>query len=148
MGSNFYFFGISRFCPKMAKGRVYWFILTGHILFDKNASVSFVGCILLTKSLLCNIVVINRDAVYFRIFKVFQKSYFKCSRKILCRFQLREVGSHVSVRMVQSCVWTPISVKKLRIVQVCIHPDVMATRSDTFQSSRRFQLYSTDELGR
>jgi hypothetical protein len=78
MGSNFYFFGISRFCPKMAKGRVYWFILTGHILFDKNASVSFVGCILLTKSLLCNIVVINMDAVYFRIFKVFRERQIQC----------------------------------------------------------------------
>jgi len=43
---------------------------------------------------------------------VFQKSYFKCSRKILCRFQLRKVGSYVSVWMTQSCVRTPISVEK------------------------------------
>jgi hypothetical protein len=69
-------------------------------------SVSFVGCILLTKSLLCNVDVINMDVVYFRISKVSRESYFKCSRKILCRFQIREVGSYVSVR-------TPISVEKL-----------------------------------
>jgi hypothetical protein len=43
---------------------------------------------------------------------VFHKSYFKCSRKILCRFQLRKVGSHVSIRTTQSCVRTPIIVEK------------------------------------
>jgi hypothetical protein len=106
--------------------------------------VSFVGCILFTKSLSCNVAIINRDAVYFRIFKVFQKSYFKCSRKILCRFQLREVRSHVSIRTAQSCVRTPISVEKLRTVQGCIRLDVMATRLDTLQSSRRFHLSFAD----
>jgi hypothetical protein len=33
-------FGISRFCPLMAKGRVCWFIFIGYILVDKNASIS------------------------------------------------------------------------------------------------------------
>jgi hypothetical protein len=41
-----------------------------------------------------------------------QKSFSRCSRKILCRFQLREIGSQDSVWMAQSCVWTPICVKK------------------------------------
>jgi hypothetical protein len=44
--------------------------------------------------------------------KEFQKSYFKCSRKILCKFQLRKVGSHVFVQAAQSCVQTPFSVEK------------------------------------
>jgi len=37
----------------------------------------------------------------------------------------------------------PISVKKLRTVQVCIRPDVMATRPDALQSVRRFQCSNT-----
>jgi len=41
-----------------------------------------------------------------------QKSVSRCSRKILFRFQLREVGSQVSIRTAQSCVQTPISVEK------------------------------------
>jgi hypothetical protein len=69
--------------------------------------------------------------------KVFQKSYFKCSRKTLYRFHLREVRSHVFVETAQSCVRTPISVKKLRIVQSCILPDVMATCPNALQSLRR-----------
>jgi hypothetical protein len=65
----------------------------------------------------------------------------------MCRFQLREVRSQASVRTAQYNVRTlfsqqhlsgrrgktvqkPISVKKLRIVQVCIRPDVMATCLD------------------
>jgi hypothetical protein len=39
-------------------------------------------------------------------------------------------------------VRTPISVKKLRIVQDCICPDVMANRPDALQSSRRSQCSS------
>jgi hypothetical protein len=70
---------------------------TGQVIFvpewSKAEFVSFVVFILLTKSLLCNVDVINRDVVYSRIFKVFQKRYFKCSKKILYRFQLREVRS-------------------------------------------------------
>jgi len=38
-----------------------------------------------------------------------QEGYFKCSRKILCRFQLREVRSHASVRTSLSIVLTLIS---------------------------------------
>jgi hypothetical protein len=41
-----------------------------------------------------------------------QKSCSRCSMKILCRLKLREVESQVSIRMAQSCVRTPISVKK------------------------------------
>jgi hypothetical protein len=76
--------------------------------------------------------------------KEFQKSYFKCSRKILCGFQLIKVGSHVSVRMAQSCIWTLISVKKLRTVQGCIRPNIMATCPEALRSSRRFQLFFAD----
>jgi hypothetical protein len=78
-----------------------------------TGAVSFVGCILLTKSLSCNVTVIIRDAVYFRIFKVFRERLFQCSKKINCRFQLWEVESYVSVRTAQSCLRTPISIKKL-----------------------------------
>jgi hypothetical protein len=42
-----------------------------------------------------------------------QKSFSRCSRKILCRFQLREVRSQDFVRTAQSCIRTPINVKKL-----------------------------------
>jgi hypothetical protein len=43
---------------------------------------------------------------------LFQKSVSRCSKKILCRFQLKEVGSQVFVLTAQSCVHTPICVKK------------------------------------
>jgi hypothetical protein len=44
-------------------------------------TVSFVGCILLTKSQTCNVAVIIRNAVYFRIFKVFTEGYFSVQRR-------------------------------------------------------------------
>jgi hypothetical protein len=44
--------------------------------------VSFVGFILLTKSLACNVAIVNKDAVYFRIFKVF-RVYFSNTEKAL-----------------------------------------------------------------
>jgi len=76
-----------------------------------------------------------------------QEGYFRSSRKILCRFQFRAVGSQDSIRTALSRVrtlisqqhpsgWrgntirTPISVEKLQIVQGCIRPDIMATRPD------------------
>jgi hypothetical protein len=62
----------------------------------------------------------------------------------MCRFQLKEVGSQVSVRTAQSCIQTPISVEKLRIVQGSICLDVMATCLDALQSSRRIRFSFTD----
>jgi hypothetical protein len=44
--------------------------------------VSFVGFILLTKSLLCNVAILNRATIYFRIFKVF-RVYFSNKEKAL-----------------------------------------------------------------
>jgi hypothetical protein len=61
----------------------------------------------LTKLLSSKVAIIIRDVVYFRVF--ISKS---CSRKILCRFQLKEVGSQDSILTAQSCVRTPICVKK------------------------------------
>jgi hypothetical protein len=48
------------------------------------------------------------------------KSVSRYSRKILCRFQLREVGSQDSVRTAQSCIRTPSSVEKLNSSR--LHP--------------------------
>jgi hypothetical protein len=45
-------------------------------IFLKNL-VSFVGCILLIKSLSCNVAVIIRDAVYFKVFKSISKNLFQ-----------------------------------------------------------------------
>jgi hypothetical protein len=45
--------------------------------------VSFVSWILLTKSLLCNVAVINRDVVYFRIFKVFRVYFSKTEKSLI-----------------------------------------------------------------
>jgi hypothetical protein len=45
--------------------------------------------------------------------KRISKKSFSCVQwKILCRFQLREVGSYVSVRTAKSYVQTPISIEK------------------------------------
>jgi hypothetical protein len=84
----------------------------------------------LTKSLLCNVVILSGMLYISESSKVFQKSFSSVQRKILCRFQLREVESQVSVQIAQSCIRTPFSVEKLRTVQNCIRPDVMATRLD------------------
>jgi hypothetical protein len=74
---------------------------------------------------------------------------FQCSMKILCKFQLWKVRFLVSVRTLISqqhpserrgnTVWTPINVDKIRTVQGCIRPDVMATHPDALQSSRGIQ---------
>jgi hypothetical protein len=79
------------------------------------------GYILLTKSLSCNLSILSGMPCIPESSKVFKKSYFKCLRKILCKFQLREVRSHVFIRTAQSCVRMPISVEKLQIVQG-LHP--------------------------
>jgi hypothetical protein len=49
--------------------------------WSKGEFVSFVGCILLSKSLSCNVAVLNRAAVYFKIFKVFREGYFSIQRR-------------------------------------------------------------------
>jgi hypothetical protein len=79
----------------------------------------------------------------------FQKSVSKCSKKILCRFQVKEVGSQSLVWTAQSCVRTPISVQKFRTVQGYIRLDVAAMRPDTYQSSTRNQIsFSDTDMGR
>jgi hypothetical protein len=77
------------------------------MFYVRNVIVSFIGCILLTKSLLCNVVVLTRMPYYSESSKYlefmslirkkpyydkfqchkFQEGYFRSSRKILCRFQ-------------------------------------------------------------
>jgi hypothetical protein len=72
-----------------------------------------IGFILLTKSLLCNVVAFSSESSRYSEFvslkwkephydklHVSQASrrLFQCSRKILCRFLLKEVGSQASVR--------------------------------------------------
>jgi hypothetical protein len=72
--------------------------------------------------------------------KKFQKNYFKCSRKILCRFQLKKVGSHVSVQTAQSCLWAPFSVEKLnnsKLHQSESHGN-MSRRSSEFEKIPAF----------
>jgi hypothetical protein len=88
-----------------------------------------------------------------------EEGYFRSSRKILCRFQDREVESLAYVRTSLSTVrtliskqhpsgcggntvHTPISVEKLRGIQGFIRPNVMATCPDALQSSKRIQRSS------
>jgi len=91
---------------------------------------------------------------YYDNLQVSQASWrlFQCSRKILYRFQLREVGSQETVRtmwcsrpdahQLATSVRTPISVEKLRTAQDCIRLDIMANRLDAIKSSRRIQWSS------
>jgi hypothetical protein len=99
----------------------------------------------LTKSLLCNV------AIYLGMLFIFRVFYSDmCFKKILCRFQEREVGSQASVRTAQynirtlisqqhssgrrgNTIRTPINVQKFRTVQGCIRLDVSATRLDVQQ---------------
>jgi hypothetical protein len=74
----------------------------------------------------------------------FQKSGSRCSEKILCKFQVREVRFQNFFRMTQSCVWTPISVQKFRTVQGCIRPDVAVTCPDAHQCSTRNRISFSD----
>jgi hypothetical protein len=84
---------------------------------------------------------------------------FQCSKKILCRFQLREVGSHISSQMTQwslqtlisqqhllgwggNTIRTPITVEKLRTAQGCICPDAFQC-----STSKRISFQNTD-MGR
>jgi len=75
----------------------------------------------------------HRDAVYFRVFRYsefisliwkepyydklqcykLQEDYFRNFRKILCRFQIKKVGSFISVQMAQSSFWTLIGQQHL-----------------------------------
>jgi hypothetical protein len=106
---------------------------------------SFVGFILLTKSLLCYVAVIIRNVVYFRVFitnfffKMFkedsvqiptQRSRISCPSKR---------PSHASERP---------SVSRSRAVQGCIRPAVMATRPNALQSSRKFSFPSQTRSGK
>jgi hypothetical protein len=95
--------------------------------------VSFVGFIMLTKSLLCNVTVLNRDAILFRISSLLefislrwkesyydkfqchmlQESYFRDPGRFCADSNSAKVGSFVSVRTTHLCVWALISVEKL-----------------------------------
>jgi len=101
------------------------YYLATHLL----KTISFcVGCILLDKITSMQCCCFHRDAVYFRVFRYskfisliwkepfitkfecheLQEDYFSVQghfvypRKILYRFQLTEIRSHVSIRMAQS----------------------------------------------
>jgi len=96
----------------------------------------------LTKSFLCNVVILL--GMPFISESLFQKCASRSSKKILCKFQFREVGPQASVRTAQSCIQTPISVQKFRTVQGCIRPDVSTTqharRSLVFNKKSNFLL--------
>jgi hypothetical protein len=108
--------------------------LTSQVIFvsewPNGEFVSFcVGCILLDKITIMYCCWFHRDAVYFIVFRysecisriwkephydmlqVSQASsrLFQCSRKTMCRFQLKEVGSQASGRKTQYSVWMLIS---------------------------------------
>jgi hypothetical protein len=79
----------------------------------------------------------------------FHKSVSRFLKKILCRFQVREVESQASVWTAQSYVQTPISVQKFLTVQGCIRPDIAATRPDAHQCLTRNQIsFSNTDMGR
>jgi hypothetical protein len=118
----------------------------------------------LTKSLLCNVVILS--GMLFISESSFQKCASRSSKKILCKFKVKEVGSQASVWTTQynvwtlisqqhssgrrgNTVWTPISVHKFWTIQGCIHPDVLATCTDVHQCSIRNQISFTDtDIGR
>jgi hypothetical protein len=81
-----------------------------------------------------------------RLFQIphFTKVVQDAQKKILYRFQVREVGSQASIRTAQSCIRTPI-----QTIQGCIRPYVTATHSDTHQSSTRNPIFfSHTNMGR
>lgn len=99
-----------------------------------------VGCILFDKITIMQCCHFIRDASK----SSFQKSVSRYSKKIMCRFQIREVGSQVSVWMAQSSVRTPISVKKLRTIQGYICSDVTTTCPDALQILTRISFSFVD----
>jgi hypothetical protein len=99
--------------------------------------------------------------LYYDKLQVSQASWrlFQCSRKILCRFQLREVGSQATVRTMwcsrPDAHQLATSVRTTRTFrpdahqcletsncQDYIHPDVMENRPAAIKSSRRIQCSS------
>jgi len=54
--------------------------------------VSFVGFILLKKSLACNVAVVKRDAVYFKIFKVFRIYFSNMEKDLLWQLAVSQVS--------------------------------------------------------
>jgi hypothetical protein len=101
----------------------------------------------LTKSLLCNVAILL--GVPFISESSFQKCASRSSKKILCRFQVREFRSQASVWTAQSCVWMPISVQKFWIVQGCIRSGVSATRPNAHHCLTRNRLSFLDtDMGR
>jgi hypothetical protein len=91
----------------------------------------------------------------------FQKCASRSLKKILCKFQVKEVVSQAFVWMAQynvrmlfiqqhlsgrhgNTVRTPISVQKFQIVQGCICPDVSATRPNAHQCSTRNLISFSD----
>jgi hypothetical protein len=118
----------------------------------------------LTKPLLCNFAILSEMPFISK--SSFHKCTLRSSKKILFKFQVKEVGSQASVWTAKynvlmlisqqhpsgrrgNTVRTPINVQKLRIVQGCIHPDVSATFLDAHQCSTRNRIsFSNTDIGR
>jgi len=88
----------------------------------------------LTKSLSCKVVVLIRDAVYFR--KMFQDV-----QRRLCADSNSEKSNPKILSGQPSHASERPSTSRSRTVQGRNHPNVMATRSDTLQSSRRIRVF-------
>jgi len=126
--------------------------------------VSFIGFILLTKSLSCNVAVLIRIQYYCRIFKyseiislIWKGPYydkFQCHKlregnfRGLGRFcevsNSPKVGSLVPVQTVQRSVRTPSCVKKILTAQLASVRTTGHHRLDALQCSRRIQISFAD----
>jgi hypothetical protein len=62
-------------------------ILTGQVIFvpewPKGEFVSFIGYILLTKSLPCKVAILYRVVVFFRVFKIFRDYFSNMERALI-----------------------------------------------------------------
>jgi hypothetical protein len=124
------------------KGEYFYFWI-GNVFLNRSSDfvlewpkvelISFVGCILLTKSLLCNVAVligtlyISESSKYSEFISLIRKrpyyDKFQCHKLQECYFSvpgrfcvdsnLEEVGFFVSIQTAQWCIRMPISVEKL-----------------------------------
>jgi hypothetical protein len=154
------------------KGEYFYFstgivFLTGQVIFvpewQNREFVSFIGCILLTKSLSCN-VVLTRIPHYFRIIKYseiisliwkwpyydkfqchkLQEGNFRVPGRFWEVFNSAKVRSLVPVRTVQWNVRMPSYVEKILTAQRASVWTLGQHHSDALQCSRRIQISFAD----
>jgi hypothetical protein len=117
-------------------------ILTKHVSQNQKKNftcVSFVGRILLTKSLACNVVVIIRDVVYFRVF--ISEKCFKMFKED--SMQIPTQKSRIP-RFRSDGLVMRSDAHQCQEAEGCICPDVMATHPGALQSSRRIRFSFED----